>query len=195
MTTEAKPRPATALDVRRFTPAEFLALAEVGILTSGDRVELLDGVIIKMTPIGDPHAATVDIYTEMLPSGVDRGTLLRVRGPLALDEHSRLYPDLMLLRRREDYYRLSPPTPENVLLLIEVAETSVEYDRNEKLPRYANAGIPEVWLTILPERIIEAHTEPSSGRYAHTRIFALGDTITAGCFPDVALPVSEILPG
>ena len=88
MTTEAKPRPAMELDVRRFTPAEFLALVEVGILTSSDRVELLDGVIIEMAPIGDPHAGTVDVYTEMLPSGVDQGTLLRVQGPLALDERS-----------------------------------------------------------------------------------------------------------
>ena len=199
MTTQTKPPPlsSSALDlpVRRFTPAEFLALAEVGILTSSDRVELLEGVIIEMAPIGDPHAGTVDIYTEMLPSRVDRRALLRVQGPLALDELSRLYPDLMLLRRREDYYRLSPPTPEDVLLLIEVADSSVEYDRNEKLSRYANAGIPEVWITVLPERIIEVHTEPSGGRYTHTRIFAPGDTITPGCFPDIALPVGEILPG
>lgn len=195
MTTEAKPRPAMELDVRRFTPAEFLALVEVGILASSDRVELLDGVIIEMAPIGDPHAGTVDVYTEMLPSGVDQGTLLRVQGPLALDERSRLYPDLMLLRRRADYYRSTPPTPEDVLLLIEVADSSVDYDRNEKLPRYAQAGIPEVWITVLPEGIIEAHTEPSGGRYTHTRIFAPGDTLTVGCFPDIALPVSEILPG
>ena len=195
MTTQTKPRPATALDVRRFTPAEFLALVEVGILASSDRVELLDGVIIEMAPIGDPHAGTVDIYTEMLPSGVDQGTLLRVQGPLALDERSRLYPDLMLLRRRADYYRSTPPTPEDVLLLIEVSDSSVDYDRNEKLPRYARAGIPEVWITVLPEGIIEAHTEPSGGRYTHTRIFASGDTISPGCFPDIAMSVDEILPG
>ena len=199
MTTPTKPPPqsssASNLPVRRFTPAEFLALVEVGILTSNDRVELLDGVIIEMAPIGDPHAGTVDIYTEMLPSGVDRGTLLRVQGPLALDEHSRLYPDLMLLRRRADFYRTETPRPEDVLLLIEVADSSVDYDRHEKLPRYARAGIPEVWITVLPERIIEAHSEPSGGRYTHTHIFVSGGTITPGCFPDIALPVSEIIPG
>ena len=198
MTTQTKPpaesSSALNLPVRRFTPAEFLALAEAGILTSNDRVELLDGVIIEMAPIGDPHAATVDIYTDMLPSGVDQGTLLRVQGPLALDEHSRLYPDLMLLRRRADYYRLGPPTPEDVLLLIEVADSSVDYDRNEKLPRYANAGIPEVWITVLPERIIEAHTEPSGGRYTHTRIFVPGRTLSPGAIPDIELVVSDILP-
>ena len=195
MTTQTKPRPATALDIRRFTPAEFQTLVQVGIIAANDRVELLDGVIIEMAPIGDPHAGTVDIYTEMLPSGVAQGTLLRVQGPLALDEHSRLYPDLMLLRRRADYYRSRPPTPEDVLLLIEVEDSSVDYDRNEKLPRYAQAGIPEVWITVLPERIIEAHMEPSGGRYTHTRIFVSGDMITPGCLPDIALPVGEILPG
>ena len=194
MTTEAKPRPATELDVRRFTPAEFLALVEVGILTSSDRVELLEGVIIEMAPIGDPHAGTVDIYTEILPSGADQGTLLRVQGPLALDEYSRLYPDLMLLRRTADYYRSRPPTPEDVLLLIEVADSSVDYDRNEKLPRYAQAGIPEVWITVLPEGIIEAHTEPSGGRYTRKRIYTPGGTISPACFPNIALSVDEILP-
>ena len=198
MTTQTKPPPSSGvvqLPLRRFTPAEFLVLVEVGILTSSDRVELLDGVIIEMAPIGDPHAGTVDVYTEMLPSGVDQGTLLRVQGPLALDEHSRLYPDLMLLRRRTDYYRSRPPAPEDVLLLVEVADSSVDYDRNEKLPRYAHAGVPEVWLTILPERVIEAHTEPAGGRYTQMRTFRPGDTISPACFPDIALSVDEILPG
>ena len=198
MTTQTKPPPQSSsalnLPVRRFTPAEFLALAEVGILTSSDRVELLDGVIIEMAPIGDPHAGTVDIYTEMLPSGVDWGALLRVQGPLELDEHSRLYPDLMLLRRRADFYRTETPRPEDVMLLIEVADSSVGYDRHEKLPRYARAGIPEVWITVLPERIIEAHTEPSGGRYTRNRIYVPGDTISPGALPDIELAVSDILP-
>ena len=195
MTTEAKPRPATELDVRRFTPGEFLALVKVGILTSSDRVELLDGVIIEMAPIGDPHAGTVDVYTEMLPSGVDRGTLLRVQGPLALDERSRLYPDLMLLRRRADYYRSRPPAPEDVLLLVEVADSSVDYDRNEKLPRYARAGIPEVWLTLLPEDVVESHTEPTDNGYRVTRRFRAGDVMRPGCFEDIEIPIAAILPG
>lgn len=194
MATQTKPRPATALDVRRFTPAEFLALVEAGILTSSDRVELLDGVIIKMAPIGDPHAATVDIYTEMLPSGVNQGTLLRVQGPLALDEHSRLYPDLMLLRRRADFYRTDTPGPKDVLLLIEVSDSSVNYDRDEKLPRYALAGIPEVWLTVLPEGVVEVYTEPTENGYRVTRRLRAGDTLRPGCFEDIEIPVEAIIP-
>ncbi|MCY4558348.1 MAG: Uma2 family endonuclease [Chloroflexi bacterium] len=199
MTTQTKPPPPSSstlnLSMRRFTPAEFLALVEAGILTSSDRVELLDGVIIEMAPNGDRHAGTVDIYTEMLPSGVDQGTLLRVQGPLALDEHSRLYPDLMLLSRRADYYRSRPPVPEDVLLLIEVSDSSVDYDRLEKLPRYARAGIPEVWITVLPEEVIEAHTEPTEGGYRVTRRFRAGDVLRPGCFEDIEIPVAAILPG
>ena len=198
MTTQTQPPPAAGVaqfPLRRFTVAEYYAMAEAGILTEDDRVELIDGVLIEMAPIGDPHAGTVDIYTEMLPSGVDQGTLLRVQGPLALDEHSRLYPDLMLLRRRADYYRSTPPSPDDVLLLIEVSDSSLGYDRNEKLPRYARAGIPEVWITVLPEGIIEAHTEPAGGRYTRNRIYAPGDTISPACFPGIVLSVDEILPG
>ena len=199
MTTQTKPSPESSsalnLLVRRFTPAEFLTLVEVGILTSSDRVELLDGVIIKMAPIGDPHAATVAIYTEMLPSGVDQGTLLRVQGPLALDEHSRLYPDLMLLSRRADFYRTATPGPEDVLLLIEVSDSSVDYDRLEKLPRYARAGIPEVWITVLPEEVIEAHTEPTEGGYRVTRRLRAGDVLRPTRFEDVEIPVDAIIPG
>ena len=198
MTTQTKPPPESSsalnLPVRRFTLAEFQTLVEAGILASSDRVELLDGVIIEMAPIGDLHAATVDIYTEMLPSGADQGMLLRVQGPLALDQHSRLYPDLMLLRRRADFYRTATPGPEDVLLLIEVSESSVDYDRLEKLPRYARAGIPEVWITVLPEEVIEVHTEPTEGSYRVTRRLRAGDVLRPGCFDDVKIPVDAVMP-
>ncbi len=199
MTTQTKAPPhsssALELPLRRFTVAEYYAMAEAGILTEDDRVELLDGVIVDMAPIGDPHAGTVDIFTWLLSTAVAQRAVLRVQGPLAVDGQSRLQPDLMLLRERPDFYRTGTPRPEDVLLLIEVADSSVDYDRGEKLPRYARAGIPEVWITVLPERIVEAHTEPADGRYTVRRTYAPGDTITPGYFPDITLPVSEILPG
>ena len=151
MTTATKISPATELDVRRFTVAEYLALAGAGILKKEDRVELIDGVIVCMAPIGDPHAGTVDTYTMLLGTGLTQRAIIRVQGPLELDASSRPEPDLMLLRLRDDYYRTSPPKPHDVLLLIEVADSSLDYDRNDKLARYARAGIPEVWLTVLPE--------------------------------------------
>ncbi len=199
MTTQTKPPPLSSsalnLPVRRFTVAEYYAMAEAGILTEDDRVELIDGVIVEMSPAGSRHVGCVNLYTRWLSQLVGDRAILQVQGSIHLDDDTEPQPDLALLRDRPDFYSSSHAEPSDVLLLIEVADSSVGYDRHEKLPRYARAGIPEVWLTILPERIIEAHTEPSGGRYTHTRIFAPGDTITPGCFPDVALPVGEILPG
>ncbi len=199
MTTQTKPPPqsssASNLPVRRFTVAEYYAMSEAGILTEDDRVELLAGVIVEMAPIGSRHGGCVNLYTRWLSQFVGDRAILQVQGAIHLDDDTELQPDLALLRDRPDFYSSSHAEPSDVLLLIEVADSSVDYDRNEKLPRYARAGVPEVWITVLPERIIEAHTEPSGGRYTHTRIFVSGDTIIPGCFPDVALPVSEILPG
>ena len=183
------------LPLRRFTVDEYFAMAEAGILKQEERVELIDGVIVEMAPIGNNHLGTTDLYTMLLVRGVGDRAIVRVQGSVLLAERSMPEPDLVLLRARQDFYRYRAAGPEDVLLLIEVSDSSVDYDRNVKLPRYAEAGIPEVWLTILPERVIEAHTGPPGGRYTQTRIFVPGDTISPGCFPDIALSVDDILPG
>ena len=194
--TKPPPHPADAsqLPLRRFAVDEYFAMAEAGILKREERVELIDGVIVEMAPIGNNHLGTTDLYTMSLVRGVGDRAIVRVQGSILLAERSMPEPDLVLLRARQDFYRYRAAVPDDVLLLIEVADSSVDYDRNEKLPRYAQAGIPEVWITVLPESIIEAHTEPVDGRYTHTRIFVSGDTISPACFPDIVLPVSEILP-
>ena len=200
MTTQTKPPPhsssALNLPVRRFTVDEYFAMAEVGILKKEERVDLLNGFIVNPEPPDTPlyYFVVNKLNTEFIRA-LDKRAISRVRGTIVLDIYNAPEADLVLLREREDFYRSRTPGPEDVLLIIEVADSLVDYDRNEKLPRYAQAGIPEVWITVLPESIIEAHAEPVDGRYTHTRIFAPGDTITPGCFPDIALPVSEILPG
>ena len=198
MTTQTKPPPlsSSALDlpVRRFTVAEYYAMAEAGILTEDDRVELIDGVIVEMAPVGSRHVGCVNLYTRWLSQLVGDRAILQVQGSIHLDDDTEPQPDLALLRDRPDFYSSSHAEPSDVLLLIEVADSSVGYDRHEKLPRYARAGIPEVWLTVLPERIIEAHTEPSGGRYTRNRIYVPGDTISPGALPDIELAVSDILP-
>ena len=198
MTTQTKPPPlsSSALDlpVRRFTVEEYYAMAEAGILTEDDRVELIDGVIVEMSPVGSRHIGCVNLYTRWLSQLVGDRAILQVQGSIHLDDDTEPQPDLALLRDRPDFYSSSHAEPSDVLLLIEVADSSVGYDRHEKLPRYARAGIPEVWLTVLPERIIEAHTEPSGGRYTRNRIYVPGDTISPGALPDIELAVSDILP-
>ncbi len=198
-TTQTKPPPHPAdvsqLPLRRFTVDEYYAMAEAGILTEDDRVELIDGVIIEMPPLGSRHIGGVNGFTRELSATVGKQAVVQVQSSVRLDDGTEPLPDLALLRERADLYSSSVAGPEDVLLLIEVSDSSVDYDRNEKLPRYARAGIPEVWLAILPERVIEAHTEPAGGRYTQMRTFRPGDAISPGCFPDIAVLVSEMLPG
>ena len=184
-----------ALPLRRFTVAEYYAMGDAGILKRKERIELLDGMILQMAPIGNRHLATVDRYTKNFVVVVGDRAIVRVQGSIVLGERSMPEPDLAILRPRSDFYETEAAGPDDVLLLIEVSDSSVDYDRNEKLPRYARAGIPEVWLTVLPERSIEAYTEPMNGVYTHTRIYTPGDVIAPGGFPDIVLPVSNILPG
>lgn len=197
-TTQTKPphrADVSQLPLRRFTVDEYYAMAEAGILTEDDRVELIDGVIIEMPPLGSRHIGGVNGFTRELSATVGRRAVVQVHSSVRLDDGTEPLPDLALLRERADLYSSSVAGPEEVLLLIEVSDSSVEYDRNEKLPRYARAGIPEVWLAILPERAIEVHTEPAGGRYTQMRTFRPGDTISPGCFPDIALSVGDVLPG
>ncbi len=196
MVTQTEPRPSTTLEPRRFTVAEYYAMAEAGILKKEERVDLLDGLIVDPAAVlSNRYFAVVTRLNTFLIRALERRAISSVRGTVALDEYNAPESDLVLLLEREDFYASKTPDPEDVLLLIEVTDGPADYERYEKLPRYAAAGIPEVWLAILPERVVEAHTEPAGGRYTHTRIHVPGDTITPGCFPDIALPVSQILPG
>ena len=194
MATTAAP-PALAPTRRRFTVAEYYAMAGVGILAEKDRVELLEGDLIVMSPIGDWHQACVDRFTNMLPSRLQGRAVVRVQGPTRLNYRSEPQPDVMLLRWRDDFYQEGHPGPDDVLLLIEVADTSVDYDRGAKLPAYARAGIPEVWIVTRQSRRIEAYTGPTEGAYTTVRHFDPGASIAPEAFPDVVLEVNQIVPG
>ena len=196
MATQTKPPPAKAVDlqVRRFTVAEYLAMAQAGILTEDDRVELIDGVVTDMAPVGSRHLGCVNCYNRELTEAVGRRAIVQVQSPVRLDDNTEPQPDVALLREKADGYASGHPGPEDVLLLIEVADSSLGYDRNEKLPRYARAGIPEVWLTVLPEGVVEAHTEPTETGYSVTRRLRAGDVLRPGCFDDVEIPVDAVMP-
>ena len=197
MTTQTKPTPAAGvvqLPLRRFTLAEYYAMAEAGILTEDDRVELIDGVIVEMAPVGSRHVGVVNGYTRALTEAVGRRAVVQVQSPIRLDDGTEPQPDIVLLQERPDLYGSGHAGPQDILLVIEVADTSVDYDRNEKLPRYARAGIPEVWLTVLPEGVVESHTEPTQDGYRVTRRLRAGDVLRSGCFSDVEIPVDAIMP-
>ena len=195
MTTQVASPPAAAAPTRRrFTVAEYYAMADAGILSENDRVELLDGDLILMPPIGNWHAFSVNIIVSIFPSTLleDRA-ILSVQNPVRLDNCNEPQPDAMLLRWRDDFYRNGHPGPADVLLLIEVADSSVEFDRTVKLAAYARAGIPESWIVARAEHRIEAYTEPAGNEYATVRHFGPGETVSPQAFPDIALAVDRII--
>ena len=194
MTTPVASPPAAAVPTRRrFTVAEYYAMADAGILSENDRVELLDGDIIVMPPIRDWHAGGVKLFANTMPPALQGRAMIAVQDPVRLDEHSEPQPDIMLLQWRDDFYRNGHPAPGDVLLLIEVADTSVGYDRNAKLPVYARAGIPEVWIVNRPARRIESYSDPSGSAYSTVRHFSPGETVAPQAFPDITLAVDRII--
>ena len=187
------PLPAVAPTRRRFTVAEYCALAEAGILAEGERIELLDGEIITMPPIGPPHENGTDLLNRLLTYQLYDRALVRVQGSVRLNDDSLPQPDIAVLRLRDDYHR-HRPTPADVFLLIEVADSSLEYDRAVKLPRYAAAGIPEVWIVNLRARQVEAFANPANGVYQSRRVVVPANgRISPQAFPDVSLAVADFL--
>lgn len=174
MQTTLKRPPAAALP-HRFDVDDYYRMAEAGILSAKDRVELIEGAIVDMAPIGSEHAATTDVLAGLIiRASADTLVHVRVQGPLRLDPHNEPQPDLMLLRPRRDRYRDSHPTAADVLLLAEIADTSLAYDRGPKLALYARHGVPEVWVVDLVGRAVEVCLEPGPQGYAKRLQVAAG---------------------
>ena len=148
---------------RRFTVDEYYKMAEAGILAPDERVELLDGEIITMPPMGDWHAGCITDFDELLQESVGRRATKRIQMPLRLSDNYAPEPDLMLLRRRADAYKSGTPRPDDVLLVIEVGDSTADDDRRRKLPAYARFGVPEVWLAVREKHHVEVHAEPVDG--------------------------------
>ncbi len=192
MTTTAQRTQTPAPTRRRFTVEEYCAMAEAGILAEDERLELLDGEIILMPPINPPHESGTDQLTGQLLYPLYGRALVRVQGSIMLDDSSLPQPDLAVLRLRDNYQR-ERATAADVLLVIEVADSSLRRDRELKLPHYAAAGIPEVWIANVPARQVEAFSDPVDGVYQSRRIVPADGQISPIAFPDVVLTVGEFL--
>ena len=173
---------------RQFTVDEYHKMIGAGILGEDDRVELLDGEIHNMSPIDPVHAAYVNRLNHLLSRQVDESVIVSVQNPVLLDDYSEPEPDVALLRWRADYYAQAHPAPSDVLLLLEVANSSAGYDRSEKLPRYAAAGINEVWIINIKRRAIEQYMQPDGDEYSSRKILRRG-TI-ALTLPELTLTLS-----
>jgi Uma2 family endonuclease len=176
---------------RRFTVHDYHRMGEAGILYEDDRVELIEGEIVEMAAIGTGHFTCVNGLTRLLVRGVGDAAIVSVQHPLRLDEHTEPQPDLTVLRVRD--YRESLPKPEDVLLLIEVSDTTLSYDRGVKLPLYARAGIREVWIVDLPGEVIERHTDPSVDGYRSSERARRREEIKSAALPELAFRVEAVL--
>ncbi len=176
-----------------FTTTEYHRMIEAGVLTENDRVELLNGEIIQMSAIGPRHAACVNRLIEFLSRKVSRFAIVAAQNPVQLDNYSEPEPDISLLKRRDDYYAEGHPTPEDILIAIEVADSSLEYDRHIKLPSYARSGIPEAWLIDLVSDRIEIHTQPGHGVYQEVSIVLREQKVISRSIPQLKLKADDIL--
>lgn len=178
---------------RHFNITEYYRMAAAGVFSEDDRVELIEGEIIEMNPIGSRHAACVGRLTEFLGQSISRKAIVWVQNPVQVNDYSEPLPDVALLKRRDDFYARANPQPSEVLLIIEVADSSVEYDRDIKIPLYAAAAIPEVWLVNLAQETIESYTQPVGGAYREIRIVKRGETIASKSIPALIINADAIL--
>jgi|APFre7841882630_1041343.scaffolds.fasta_scaffold126378_1 Uma2 family endonuclease len=178
----------------RFSVDEYEQMVEHGILDENDRVELIRGEIVDKMPIGDPHAACVNRLTRFLVQKAGDQAIIAVQNPIRLPE-SVPEPDLSVLRPRDDFYGSSTPRPRDVFLIIEVADTTLDYDRDVKRPMYAEAGIIEYWIFNLIEVCLEVHRQPQpDGQYGDTQILRPGQQIELAALPGVMLAVEKMFP-
>lgn len=177
---------------RKFTVQQYHKMIESGILTEDDRVQLIRGEIIEMSPIGTKHAACVKCLNKLLSSKLGDRVLIAIQDPVELDEHSEPQPDVALLKPRDDFYATAHPQPQDIFLLIEVADSTILYDREEKIPLYAQANITVVWLVDINAQIVEVYQQPTATGYQYLQKFTGGETLSIPGFPDIKITVNEI---
>jgi len=176
-----------------FTVDEYYRMYEAGIFSEDDRVELIDGEIIEMSPIGSHHAACVLRLNALLNRLIGSRAFVSIQSPVRLGKRMEPEPDIALLAPRDDYYASGHPESTDVLLIMEVADTSLSYDRDLKGPRYARAGIPEYWLVDLPGEAIEVYTALGKGRYQLRKRAERGEIVVSQTIPGLTLDVDAIL--
>jgi Uma2 family endonuclease len=176
---------------RRFTVAEYEEMASAGILHEDDRVELIMGEVVEMSPIGGRHIACVNRLNRLLNRHLDERFIVSVQNPLRLSPNSEPQPDLAILNNHD--YGGEPPTAADALLVIEVADSSRDYDRGTKLPIYAAAGIAESWLIDLVAGGIERHTEPGANGYRLIARAGRGESLASVVVPALTLSVDAVL--
>jgi Uma2 family endonuclease len=183
----------SAIARKRFTADEYHRMAQVGLLRERERVELIDGEIVVMSPIGNRHAACVSHTNRVLVRAAGDDAIVQAQGPIRLDLYYEPEPDFVLLRPRDDFYATRHRGPADALLVIEIADSSLEYDRDVKAPIYATAGIPEYWLADLNDNVVWRYSSPERGAYQRVEQLRRGQTIAPLLLPTCAIAVDALL--
>ena len=178
-----------------FTVDDYYKMVDAGILTEDDRVELIEGEIIQMSSMGSPHAAVITHVNDVFVPLFQGKALLRPQLPLRLNEFNEPEPDIVLLEPRRDFYSSGHPGPADVFLVIEIADSSLRYDRGVKLPIYAATRVPEVWIADLQGAELLVFRDPSRRRYTTHLKFRRGESVSCLAFPDIRIAVDDLLAG
>ncbi len=177
--------PSFTSNIHKFTVQQYHLMHEAGVFAEGDRYELINGEIREMSPIGIKHAVCVTKAARLFQIKLGDQTIIWTQNPIRLSNYSEPQPDLAILKWRDDFYASALPTPEDILLIIEVADSTIAYDRDVKRLLYAANGIPEMWLFDLNQQIIEGYSQPSASGYKRSQRYEQGDTLSLLTFPDV----------
>jgi Uma2 family endonuclease len=184
---------ALQLTPRRFTAVEYFQMIDAGVFDEDERLELIDGEIVEMSPIGDPHSACVRRLIRVLSQLCSEHAIVDAQDPIIAGTRYVPQPDLALLRPKADFYGSGTPTPADCLLVIEVGDSSVEFDRQIKMPRYASGGVAELWLIDLPREVVVVYQDPLGDAYRHMQVFRRGEAIPLPAAEGALVPVESIL--
>jgi Uma2 family endonuclease len=177
----------------RWTVADYHKMGKVGLLSQDARVELIDGEIVEMAPIGSQHAGQVNHLVGLLWNRLYGKAVITGQNPVLLGDYGEPQPDIAVLRWRDDYYKSAHPKPEDILLLIEVADTTARYDREVKVPLYARHNILEVWLLDLPQQHLEVYRDPADGKYTQVSCHRTG-LLSPRQFPEAVVELADLFP-
>lgn len=187
-------KPRKEVKIKRFSVDDYYKMVDAGILLECPHEEILDGILYEM-PSSTPRKASVTnrLNVFLLKTHDDKDFSIRLYQLIRLDDFNELEPDFVFLKKQENNYQKMRPTKNDVLLVMEISDESIEFDKNMKLPLYAKAGIKEAWLINLPQNLVELHTNLSDDVYQTLKLFKLGETIKSEFIPDLEIEVDKVL--
>ncbi|HEY1308290.1 MAG TPA: Uma2 family endonuclease [Vicinamibacterales bacterium] len=183
-----------AVSRRRFTVDDYQRMEEAGILRAEDRVELIDGEIVTKMTAGPRHSASLDRAARSFITKVGESAIVRVQGPVRLDLYNLPEPDLAVLRPRADFYVSNHPGPVDIMLVVEVAESSIDYDRETKASLYARANVPEYWLVDLNDKVLLRYSSPRGGAYQSLHRHQRGEALAPQMLPECVVSTDDLIP-